>query len=212
MNTITDSEYKKMLISKMGEATGGLFYLVHNQICELRIKFADFKELYGKDQKTIEILNNACSIFFGRLQILMKDDLNLALSRLLDNRKNTASLNKLIESISDSSLKKQLNIKLSKIIPLASENKKLRDSRLAHTNKHHRLNSNKKLVYISRAHFKEIIDEICEAINLINDHFQLPNIKFEVLDESAKSKCLILRLEDSLKFEKMERKIKLNSH
>lgn len=204
MRIITESENKKKLILTMGEATGGLYYLVENQICDLRIKFADFKELFGKDQETIDLLNDACSNFFGRLQIMMKDDLNLSLSRLLDNRKDTASLTKLIESLSDPSLKKKLSVKLSEIKVLASENKKLRDFRLAHTSKHHQLNSNKKLVYISRAKFKEIIDKICEVLNLINDHFQLPNIMFESLDESPTSKCLVIRLEDALKFKKKE--------
>ncbi len=212
MSTITDSENKKMLISKMGEAVGGLFYLVHNQICELRMKFANYKELYGNDEKTIDILNSACSSFFGSLQILMNDDLNLSLSRLLDNRKNTASLNQLILAISDSSFKKQLNTKFLKIKELASENKKLRDSRLAHTNKHHRLNPNEPLVYISRADFKDILDRICEILNQINDHFLLPNIMFEILDESSRSKCLILRLEDSLKYEIIEINRKISGH
>lgn len=205
MSSITDAENKKNLIDTMGQSTGGLFYIVYNEVCFLRIKFAEFREIYGKDKETVDLLNSLCGDFFGKLQTIMKDDINIALSRLLDKTKNTGSLPHLIGSISDSKFKKDLRIQLDQINKLAKDVFDLRHSRLAHTNKHHRLHGKTKLQYSSRATIKDLIEKICSILNQIHIHYKQATLMFTILDENPSSRCLISKLKIALEYEQKQK-------
>jgi hypothetical protein len=121
----------------MGKKLGELHYHLANELHDLWWFWKDLLELFGKDQKRIDLLNEAAGGFFGRLEREMWLATLLHLSRMTDREqvagKDTLSVRALPSLIDDEGLRREVEA----AIELAKERTQFardwRNRQIAHT-------------------------------------------------------------------------------
>src|SRR5687767_7757030 len=69
-----------------------LYEFLKNEVTWLHARWVIFEQLYRRGDLRLNLLNEAGPSFFHLLQLIMYDDIQLALAKLTDDRRDTASL------------------------------------------------------------------------------------------------------------------------
>jgi len=101
MTSRSADEVKAEFIQSFPAKTGELACELSWSITHLHLKWKNYRALFGTSPERIDLLNHAAPGFFGQLDPIMRHDVVLAITRLMDpprtGRHKNASLGGLIE-------------------------------------------------------------------------------------------------------------------
>ena len=105
------------------------------QVTRLHWRWQLFHQLYVTGPRRIALLNEMAGGFFHETQLVMRDDLILAMARLLDRSRGALSLHRLLKLVKQTrahGLVPELMVELARIEELAAPLIALRDTQIAH--------------------------------------------------------------------------------
>lgn len=177
-------EVKEEYLEAFPANTGELAHYLSDQITFLHIKWKEYREIYGKEPETIELVNEVAPYFFWMYERILRHDVISTISRMLDpaysgrgkNRQN-ASFEKLIHDlehhIEDESLVVEWKNDLQKLKKASKEVLKIRNKILSHNDFDvHVTHSPEIIAGISRKNIEDTLEAIRSLMNKILFHFK----------------------------------------
>jgi len=171
-------------IRAMGPQLGQLCQELQDDFDWLRHKWSEFRELFGRGQGRIDLLNLVASNFFFFLHRLLFEDAMLHLCRLTDppktrlrqgDRENLTVM-ALAEMIADPALKASVQTNTEQLRKDCEFARKWRNRRLAHTDlttlrQGHALG----LPSVTSANIENALKSIDDLLTQVTDHYGLPH-------------------------------------
>jgi len=206
---ITFDEKKKQCMEEMGADLGAIYSDLNDHLVDILLLWAQFEDLFGVDDETVQVLNRSASTFFGIVQAQFLDAVMLGISRLTDARENRSQQNLSIQAISplvsDLKVRRQLN----KTVDAALSNTKFardhRNKRIAHSDLvHAQGRSAKPLPAASRQKIKDGLDSICAVLEVLNGHYRQSEFAYDMLSYGGGAASVVSLLRDGLKHQECE--------
>ncbi len=136
MTTRSKDELRAEYISSMGEELGASFYELYRRLVELHMLWQQYRQLFGDDTETVNLLNRAAGLFFKIVQDELWDSVLLGISRMTDRPGTGKNRNLTIQSlppmITDLALRAELQSLCEKALDLAEFAREHRNKRIAH--------------------------------------------------------------------------------
>ncbi|OGU56056.1 MAG: hypothetical protein A2X64_05175 [Ignavibacteria bacterium GWF2_33_9] len=172
----TAEEYKQELIDTMGNELGFLFYELLNDVYYLSSLWEEFKELYGVNEKRINLLNQTAPYLFYLVHTIFWKELILTVTRITDPEKTgpfvNASLYLFISKMKDEPFKEECKKELEFVNASSEFCRDWRNKWIAH--KDYNITTNpeaKQLSNGSRNDFQKIVEMIQQLTNKIQAHY-----------------------------------------
>ncbi len=168
----------------MGLALGGLFHQLWNEVVWLHLKWRQFRQLYGTDEGTIDILNRTAPVFFRTIQNVLWEDTLIHLCRLTDPPRSSGKLNlsitQVLSHVNDTVVKQEV----ANLVRIAEDKVKFardwRNRRIAHRDMALALNqAPAALAVASRTHVEDALLSLRNVMNRINSYYMKSEVAYE---------------------------------
>lgn len=180
MKTDAEKERQERYTSAMGDELGLAYAELTRNLIDLRIVWQQYRQLFGADQETINLLNRTSGLFFQVVERELWDMVLIAITRITDPassgrkdpRKNL-TLRSLPELISDEALRESVTQDLVMARSSSEDARQHRNRRIAHQDDtyvrtRHEADA---LPPISRQNIEEAIYALGEVLNSIRRHY-----------------------------------------
>jgi len=201
-------EIKENYLKAFPEETGKLAYYLSNQITFLHIKWKEYREIYGSDPETVEMVNKVAPYFFWMYERILRNDVISTIARILDpaysgGNKPNASLDKLINDLKDhanNSLIEEWEDDLQMLKKTSKKLRNIRNKRLSHNDFDvHVTHSPDILAGISRQNIEDVLEGIRSLTNKIQLHFKNSRTMYDyVFSPFEGTKALLSFIESNL--------------
>jgi AbiU2 len=156
--------------------------LLGRELCVLWTKWSDYKILYCKSKKTVEMLDHAASFFFRIVREVLRDDIIISVCRMTDPatatvsgvRKDNLTIAQLVSMIMpmDNKLCKRLGALQRTIVSCCAPFRVHRNRRIGHCDLNTRLKHHAAfLPGISIADTQKALQSIGVALNAVELHY-----------------------------------------
>ena len=181
---MTSQEVNKAYLSAFGPELGPLYYALENEVVWLHAKWLEYRKLFAKSQKRIDLLNEASGFFFRVVQDVLWDDVLLHIARLTDPAKQGRFENLTVARLDLAFQNSSVGSELSKVVEVVKERaqfaREWRNRRIAHRDLSLALDLKARpLPGASRQHVEDVLASIREAMNLLRRHFLDSDMGFE---------------------------------
>jgi hypothetical protein len=177
---------------------------LESQVLLLHWRWKIYRQLFAGQPESIFLLNNTAPFFFWNIERVLRQNVYLAIARLLDRegtgeRKNL-SFPRMLKSIED---QKELNLSFDlkrifeELVETAKGIKKVRDKRIAH-NDLISINKVEPLPKVSRADIENTLKLIRKFMNKISGHYSKTEVYYEGTGSVTDGEALLFHLEKSL--------------
>lgn len=204
MASTSADQHKTECIAKMGAELGALFAALWQEIAFLHGKWQEFVELYGANEKRIDLLNDAAPTFFGHLQDILWEDILVGLCRLTDPEKSAGRPNLTVQAlpklVDDKSLRDTINLLVQEAVKLIDFSRDWRNRRIAHSDFELAVNDHAQpLKPGSRQDVRKALAAIDSVINKIQGHYLDSETKFDAPVFHAGATLLLRVLHDGVR-------------
>lgn len=185
--------------SLMGEELGASFWQLHKKLIELHMLWQQYRQLYGTDSESIELLNRTAGLFFKILQDELWDSVLLAISRMTDppatGKKKNLTIQSLPDLIPDRSLKDELDRLCAAAVAQAEFARQHRNKRIAHQDHGYAHDPvANPLSGISRERVEAMLTTLRAVLNLLNRHYKDSTTMYEDFIDESGARVLIQKL------------------
>jgi len=207
----TGKQVRDRSVAAMPSPLGEEYYALYNEVSWLHARWADFWSLYANDQETIDLLNTVAPAFFNELQRMMWEDVLLHLCRLTDPPSSfghdNLTVRRLSELVSDTNLKKQLQLLIDDADHKTRFARDWRNRRLAHKDLPLAVgNAAKPLEAANRQHVDQAFDAIRQIMNCIEQEYLDGPVLYEhMIEQLGGVQSLLTRLRKGAEAERIER-------
>jgi hypothetical protein len=168
----------------MGAELGELHFLLWKDLTWLHIEWQEYKELFGKSESRIALMNDTAPQFFVSLDRVLFQDIVLSLSRLSDppgtGGQQNLTLLRLPSLIRDAALRAQCNAALDDFSLKTQFARNWRHRRFAHRELDHATDAGAHpLAHASRVDIEAALTAARTAMNLLELHFQGNSVAYE---------------------------------
>lgn len=183
--SLTESDRRAEYVKTMGPELGSLCHDLREESDWLQQKWSGFRELFGKGDERIELLNTVASNFFYLLHKLMFEDAMLHLCRLTDPattriragkryvlRENLTVMG-LADRIPDIALKIRVEMQARQVKKNCEFARELRNHRLVHTDLETFRNGSTRLQIFSK-HIEDALGSMRALLSSIEQHYGHP--------------------------------------
>ena len=156
-----------------------LFKVLKEAVILIHIRWKLFRQLYGKNQARIDLMNATAGAFFSHLHYILFDNIILFIANITDPPQSVGKDNltlsqllKQIKNLNASQLYDRLQKILEKIEDMKTPFKEHRHKRIAHHDLTIRLNENDEVLPgISRQTIEDMLKEIRGFMNAVEYYF-----------------------------------------
>jgi hypothetical protein len=202
---ISPGEARKRCVQALGEDLGQVYYDLVRELVWLHDKWAQYCELFGKDQQRVELLNKVAPRFFGYLQHTLFDDIQLHLARLTDppqtgsGKNQNLTMRRFTQLIADPKFNSEVEKLLEEVEQKCEFARQWRNKVLAHLDVNTRAKP-QLLPPRTRKQVKDALEAMRHLMNSIAKHYGLAEIFCEISDVGGAA-SLVYRLEKCLRKE-----------
>jgi hypothetical protein len=201
----TPEEIREKARALFPKGTGELFYELLTNVAYLHLNWQNYKSLFGTSPERIDLLNWAASSFFGLLDRIMRHDVILAISRLMDPKesrgKKNVSLDCLIDKLKpsiDTTLFDKWQSELKELKGCYEPLRKVRNRLLSHEDLEITLQYHSDpLPGISRTCIENILEKIQKLLGDIEEHFWQSRTTYQYIPSIGDGEDLIFTLESA---------------
>jgi hypothetical protein len=183
----------------MGEELGASFWQLHKKLIELHIVWQQYRQLYGTDSETIELLNRTAGLLFKLMQDQLWDSVLLAISRMTDppatGKKKNLTIQSLPALIQDIILKAELEGLCAAAVAQAEFAREHRNKRIAHQDHDYAHDPvANPLNGISRERVETMLKTLRAVLNRLNNHYKDSTTMYEDFIDESGARVLIHKL------------------
>jgi hypothetical protein len=129
-------EVKQEHLQAFGPTLGPLYHELYNEVILLHLKWLEYRKLYAKSEKRIELLNETAAFFFGVVQEVLWGNVLLHITRLTDppiqGKFKNLTLLCLPDAVADQALADDLRVLVAASLDQSQFARDWRNKRLAH--------------------------------------------------------------------------------
>jgi hypothetical protein len=206
MSTITAVEAKQNYIAKMGQPLGAQFAELWQQVADLHMKWLEYVELYGTNQKRFDLMHKAAPHFFQMLGDMMYRDTLLHIARLTDKQNNyppkrRLTLRNLSQLVKDPTIRSQVEVLFVKVEQDAELVRDWRDRAGAHLSLSFALDdpSAPSVMMPSRKQINDMVDGIVALMNAVSAHYNDSQSIFRIGTSAGGALCLLYVLDSGIR-------------
>ncbi|MBI3933479.1 MAG: hypothetical protein HY316_02225 [Acidobacteria bacterium] len=185
----THDEIRAEYVRSMGQDLGQLYHELEDDMAWLHDKWGELKELFGKGQQRIDLLNEVASSFFYIVHQVFYEDILLHLSRLTDPAKSPSrrlnqsvpnlSFLRVPELISDPTLKTCVEAATVQILKKCEFARDYRNRRLAHRDLMTLRNAHPiPLPSVNMGMVEDVLASIRDLHRLLGQHYGHPHVLY----------------------------------
>jgi len=198
----------------MGLDLGSIYNVLYNDVSWLHVKWGQYRQLFAKSERRIDVLNQAAGHFFRLLQDALFENVLLDLSRLTDpvqtgsGRKAQQNLSlQRLPSVVPDSLRPEVAILVQGALDACSAPRIWRNKTLAHRDLAIALaTAEDPLPGISRADVEAALDAFRKLLNRLERHYCGSQVAYEIdLGSIGEADQLVYYLHKGLKAEQARR-------
>lgn len=185
--------------SLMGKEMGAAFWKLHKKLIELHITWQQYRQLFGTDTETVELVNRTAGLFFKIVQDELWDSVLLAISRMTDPPTTGKSKNLTIQSlpalIPDLALRAEIEALCATAVTEAEFAREHRNKRIAHQDHDHTQDpSAHPLIGISRERVEAMLGALRAVLNRLNLHYRDSTTFYEDFIDESGARLLVQKL------------------
>jgi hypothetical protein len=192
-------EVRADYISSMGDDLGASFYELYRKLVELHVLWQQYRQLFGDEPETVQLLNRTSGLFFKIVQDELWDSVLLGVSRMTDPPATGKNKNLTIQSlpplITDSVLQAEVQVLCDKALAAAEFAREHRNKRIAHQDHNYLSNrSSNPLSGISRTLVEEMLAALRAVLNRLDTHFRDGPVMYEDFVDESGARLLVHKL------------------
>lgn len=191
-------------MTAMGADLGAMYCDLNDHLLDILLLWKQYEALFGVDQETVRVLNEAAPTFFSVVQAQLWDGVMLGISRLTDPPlsagKKTLTIRAIPNLVYDTSVKTKVEAAINTALSEAEFTRTHRNKRIAHNDLVHIQNRiANPLPPASRQKIKAGLDAISAVLEVLNGHYRESTMLYDdiIFDGGAGSVVYLLR--DALK-------------
>lgn len=199
----TADEVKKHHLEKLGPKLGPVYHELADELAWLQLKWAEYRELFGKSPERITLLNSAAGLFFRILQDTLWDDALLHICRLTDRAEVAGKANLTIlvlpELCEDPALRARVSELVDNAVAATAFARDWRNRRIGHRDLALALDlAAKPLAQASRARVSQALSSLHAVVNEISERLLDSTLADEVIAPSTGAEALLYVIRDGL--------------
>jgi hypothetical protein len=203
-------EVEKEYLLAFGPALGRLYHTLRNEVVWLHAKWLEYRKLYAKSEKRIDLLNGTAGSFFRIVQDVLWEDILLHIARLTDppQQRNfeNLSLLRLPDAIEDHALADELRELVMVAKAKAKFARQWRNRRLAHRDLALALGSKASpLPGASRQSVEEILASFREVMNRLHVRYLHSEVAFDHFLTHDDADALVHHLAVAVRYDERQR-------
>ncbi len=180
----TAEEVARAHLEAFGPSLGQLYQALEDDVIWMHAKWLEYRKLYAKSEKRIDLLNETTGFFFRVVQDVLWDDVLLHIARLTDppklRRFENLTLLRLPEAFKD----REVGPEVRKLVDLAKSRaefaREWRNRRIAHRDLPLALNLKAEpLPGVSRQHVEKVLASMRDVMNLLHRKYLGGDVGFE---------------------------------
>ena len=186
-------------ITSMGDELGASFYELYRELVELHILWQQYRQLFGSDSDTVQLLNRTAGLFFRVVQDELWDSVLLGVSRMTDppatGRNRNLTIQSLPALISDPDLSKEAQNLCSVAATEAEFAREHRNKRIAHQDHNYLSNrGSNTLSGISRERVEAMLAALRAVMNRLDNHFRGSTVMYQDFVDDSGARLLVHKL------------------
>ena len=193
----------------MGEELGRVMHVLDSKLVELHVVWLQYRQIFGTDEETVQLVNRAAGLFFQIIQEQLWDSVLLGISRLTDPATTGKSQNLTIHSvpplIEHPAVRSTVESLCAAATAEAAFAREHRNKRIAHRDHGHATGrSAHSLSGISRAKVELMLKALREVLNACHHHYRDTTVLYENFVDHSGAELLVRRLR---KLEQLDPKV-----
>lgn len=189
------AEHKRVMGSELGE----VFFALHNKLVVLHIIWQQYRQLFGSNDGTIDLLNRTSGLFFKIVQDELWDSVLLGISRMTDSAQTGARRNLTLQSLPPLIADPVLRAEVQKLCDYAATDAEFarehRNKRIAHHDHEYFTNPTANALNgISRQRIEGMLSAFRLILNRLNTHFFDSTTLYEVFVDDTGARLLLQKL------------------
>jgi len=206
--TITQSkdQIQEAYVTSMGREVGSAFYPLYVELVELHVVWQQYRQLFGTDSETVELLNRTAGLFFKIVQDELWDSVLLGISRFTDPPSTGAKKNLTIQTlpllIDDARLRCEVETLCADAVAKTVFAREHRNKRIAHQDHGYATaSSSHPLSPISRELVEGMLASLRAVLNRLDLHFRETTVFYEDFIDESGAQLLVHKLK---RFERLK--------
>ena len=200
----TPEEVQRYCVELMEEPLGNVYFRLYNECAVLHFRWAQYVELFGRNEARIALVNRVAPMFFRLLQDALWDDALMHIARLTDERisgqRETLSIQQLPGLVGEGATRHELQRRVTDCLAASKVARDWRNRRLAHIdyNLAIRTATAKPLEPASREQVTTALQAIARVLNVVEHRYlEGSPVQYDRLDGHG-ALSLLYRLRDGL--------------
>lgn len=180
----TWGEIQAQYVVAMGRELGEMCAALYHRVAWVHLRWALYKQLFGKCDRRIALLNETAGSFFGVLQGVLLDDVVLELARLVDSPKSCGKANltllRIPGLIADQELRPEIEAMVDSAEGACAKARDQRNRRLAHNDLSLAVETSAKpLPAIGIADVESALAAVRDLLNRLDSHYLNSTVAYE---------------------------------
>lgn len=197
--TRSEDEVENAYLSSMGQELGAAFFQLYRKLTELHIVWQQYRQLFGTDSRTVQLLNRTAGLFFKIIQDELWDSVLLAISRMTDPPNTSGRKNLTIQSlpslIENPGLRAEVHDLCKAAVDDVAFAREHRDKRIAHQDHGYTTDrSSHPLNGVSRERVESMLESLRRVMNRLELHFAHTTVMYEGFVDESGAGLLVYRL------------------
>jgi len=197
--TRSEAEVKDDYLAAMGKDLGLAFFQLYRKLTELHVVWQQYRQLYGADDDTIQLLNRTAGLFFKIIQDELWDSVLLGISRMTDPPSTGSSKNLTIQSfpalIADPALRAKVEALCQAALDDAAFAREHRNKRIAHQDHGYATDrESNPLKGVSRERVESMLASLRNVLNCLDGHFRDATVMYERFIDESGARVLVAKL------------------
>lgn len=193
-------EVRAQCMEAMGNELGAMYCDLNSHLLDILLLWKQYEALFGVDEETVRVLNDAAPTFFGVVQVQLWDGVMLGISRLTDPPvsagNKTLTIRAIPKLVRDRGVRAKVESAINIALSEAEFTRTHRNKRIAHNDLVHIQDQvANPLPPANRIKIKAGLDAICEVLEVLNRHYRESTMLYDdqIYDGGSASVVRLLR-------------------
>ncbi|UST66003.1 hypothetical protein NF673_09700 [Pseudomonas moraviensis] len=201
---LSHKEVRAQCLAAMGADLGSMYCDLNDHLLDILLLWKQYEALFGVDQDTVRVLNDAAPTFFSVVQAQLWDGVMLGISRLTDPPvsagKKTLSIRAIPDLVTDQAVKAKVENAINLALSEAEFTRAHRNKRIAHNDLVRIQNQiANPLPPASRQKIKAGLNAISVVLEVLNGHYRESTMLYDDLIFDGGAGSVVHLLRDALK-------------